>query len=423
MNRRFPIYLLLILSIISFMPCDAQNKVKDMRKKAGNLEKQIAEKESILMSSRKDVKSKMQNLELLNAKIKEHQGFISLLDEEVRLLDDSIASLDKEVNSNEKLVDISKKEYAEALRRARKYGSLQDKLLFVVSAEDFNTMLRRYRYTRDYMNAHRDMAKRLNAHIVSLEEKRARLDTIRTDKNRSLELQNRERENLEELEKDQKALVKELQRESKKVEKELKKQRQQLAKLNAEIERIIEREIEAQRARERAAAEARAKREREAAAGKKVAGTSAAERENEGVKKMSGSFLQNKGKLPVPVTGPYHLVSSFGTHKGVEGKGNVAINNGGIVIQGKKGAKARCVFDGTVTAVFRTTDYALVIVRHGKYLSVYGQLGNIQVKDGSDIKAGTIIGDIAEDAAGHTRLLFQLRNEKQKLNPAHWIKL
>jgi septal ring factor EnvC (AmiA/AmiB activator) len=62
-------------------------------------------------------------------------------------------------------------------------------------------------------------------------------------------------------------------------------------------------------------------------------------------------------------------------------------------------------------------------VRHGNYLSVYCQLDKINVKSGDKVKAGDILGEIAEDASGHTRLLFQLRQEKQKLNPTQWIKL
>lgn len=406
------IYAILLMLIVS-LPLSAQNSVKEMRRRAGTLQKQIAEKEGILKSSQKDVKSKMQNLDLITAKITEHKALITLLTDEIKILDDTIARLEKQVKECERNVDKAKGEYAEALRRARRYGSLQDKLLFIVSAKDFNAMLRRYRYAREYMNAHKKVADRLKNNIALLDAQRIGLDSIRSGKAASLLVQNKEKETLLGLEQEQRTLLNELQRESKKVQKELKKQRKQLSDLNAQIDRIIEEEIEAQRKREMA----------RAAKDKKSGGGSVAMRDDEGVKKMSGSFLQNKGKLPVPVTGPYHVVSEFGARKGVMTKGNVLIDNGGIVIQGKNGAQARCIFDGTVTAVFRTTDYALVLVRHGKYLSVYCQLDNILVKNGEKVKAGTIIGDIAKNSSGHTRLLFQLRNEKQKLNPMQWLKL
>lgn len=406
------IFVILLTFAVS-LPFSAQNSVKEMRRRAGTLQKQIAEKEGILKSSQKDVKSKLQNLELITAKITEHKNLITLLSDEIVVLDDTIAHLEAQVKDCEKNVAKAKEEYAEALRRARRYGSLQDKLLFIVSAKDFNAMFRRYRYAREYMNAHKKVADRLKESISILETRRIGLDSIRSGKAASLLVRNQEKETLLGLEQEQRMLLGELQRESKKVQKELKKQRKQLADLNAQIDRIIEEEIEAQRKREMA----------RAAKNKKSDSGSVTMREDEGVRKMSGSFLQNKGKLPAPITGPYHVVSEYGARKGVMTKGNVLIDNGGIVIQGKSGAQARCIFDGTVTAVFRTTDYALVLVRHGKYLSVYCQLDNIHVKNGDNVKAGTIIGDIAKNSSGHTRLLFQLRNEKQKLNPMQWLKL
>ncbi len=399
---------MLCLLIASMHIC-AQNSIEEMRRKAGNIQKQITAKEKILRSSQKDVRSKMQNIELLNAQIKERKELIAILNKELKTINDSIKRIDADISENEKSIKTTKKEYSLALQRHQRYGSLQNKLLFIVSAKDFDTMLRRYRYTREYMDAHRALGIKLKRQVEELEIKRAKADTVRSTKKIALKEHEEQQSNLQSLEKEQRKLVGELQRQSSKVKKELEKQRKQLASLNKEIERIIEQELEAQRKREQQNSQKESKEQ--------VA------RENEGVKKMSGSFLQNKGKLPVPITGPYHLVSGFGKQKGVIGKGNVQIDNGGIVIQGEKGAKARCIFDGKVTAVFRNDDWAFVLVRHGNYLSVYCQLDKINVKSGDKVKAGDILGEIAEDASGHTRLLFQLRQEKQKLNPTQWIKL
>ncbi len=410
--------LLLFLLLLTFSgTAFGQKSVKEMRRRAGNLQKEISEKESILKSSQKDVKSKMQNLELINARIKDNKQLTQLLNDELKMLDDTIAALNEEVAVNEKAVEVARGEYAEALRRARHHATFQDKMLFIVSAKDFNTMVRRYRYIGNYMNAHRKIGTELIEYINILNEKRAALDTVRASKSASLQQHEQQRDHLQGLEKEQRTLVKELQRESKKVQKELEKQRKQLSKLNAEIDRIIEAEIEAQRKREEAEARARA-----AKSGGKTSASSA-ERSNAGVGKLNADFIKNKGRLPVPVTGPYHVVSDFGKRKGVMGKGNVLIDNGGIVIQGRDGAQARCIFEGQVAAVYRNDDYALVLVRHDKYISVYCQLEKIHVKNGQKVSAGTIIGDVARDASGHTRLLFQLRKEKQKLNPQQWLKL
>ncbi len=444
MSAKRIIFIMLLFSV-ACAAWSQQKSVKEMRSRVSSLQQQIKEKERILLSSEKDVASKLKNLNLLTARVEEQKSLVSLLSKEVTAIDKEIAGLTSELSRDEAQVKRAQDEYAAALRRARRYGSLQDKLLFIISADNFNSLLHRYRYTREYMNAHRKLADQLKEKIKALEEKRAEVEKVRASKIASLEEQKKEQQTLKGLEDKQRSLVAELKREKKKVEKELTRQRKELNNLNAAIEREIEREIEARRRAELAAAqkkkEADAKKKDTAskkggnAVAKKT--TTADEpapkvqrREKEvvnpnskGMQKLTGSFEQNKGRLPSPITGPCMVVGSFGPQRGVEGKGNVRIDYGGITLQGERGAKARAVFKGVVTSVVRAGDFAFVIVRHGKYLTVYCKLQNIKVSQGDEVNTGDILADVATDVSGATTLLFQIRNEKVKLNPRPWLKL
>lgn len=412
-------YLLPLLMLLFFAAGNAfaQNtSIKEMRAKAGTLRKDIAEKEKILLSSKKDVNSKLANLDIVTAKINDRKKLIGLINEEVKIINGEIRILNREKDMLQGQVSKSRSEYAEALRRARKYSSFNSKLMFIFSGNDFNTMLRRYRYVKEYMDAHKVLADSLKVQIVILEKKRSELETVRKAKKESLATLEAERNKLQGLESEQRAIVKELQKEYRKVEKELKKKRNDLNKLNKSIEREIEKALAAEREAKRRAAKKSGKGE------PSKGGT--AYKEDEGVVAMTGSFEKNKKKMPVPITGPYLLVERFGVKNAISGKGNVPINTGGITFEGNKGAKARCIFDGKVTAVFGSGNYAFVLVRHGKYISVYCNLKNIRVKGGSNIKAGDIIGDIAPDAKdGNPRMLFQIRLEKKTLNPEEWLSL
>ena len=429
-------FILLLLSVVCTVW--SQQTVKEMRTRVNSLQQQIKEKERILLSSEKDVASKLKNLNLLTARVSEQKSLITLLNNEVAAIDKEISSLTAELSREEARVKKSKDEYAAALRRARRYGSLQDKLLFIISADDFNSLLHRYRYTREYMNAHRKFADKLKENIKALELKRAEVERVRASKIASLEEQKREQQTLKKLEDKQRSLVAELKRENKKVEKELARQRKELNNLNAAIEREIEREIEARRRAELAAAakkKAAAKKNNKTTVSTKKSNADepapkVQRREKEvvnpnskGMQKLTGSFQQNKGRLPSPITGPCMIVGSFGPQRGVEGKGNVRIDYGGITLQGERGAKARAVFKGVVTSVVRAGDFAFVIVRHGKYLTVYCKLQNIKVTQGDEVDTGDILADVATDVSGATTLLFQIRNEKEKLNPRPWLNL
>ena len=422
------------LLLLTFLPLTgvlAQgDSVESLRSKANTLRKEIKEKEAILTSSQKDINSRLNNLKIVTARIEEYKVLVGVLQKEVKALDNRMATVDSEIKTlgndieeKEKSVEISRSEYAEALRQARKHNNFENKMLFIFSADDFNRMARRYRYANSYMNAHKELADSLKKRIGELEEKQAELkvkrdelENARTAKSASLKEQESERTRIQKLEKEQKGIIAGLEKEKKKVQAELKKKRSELDKLNAAIKREVEKVIAAEKAKEKAAQQANKNKQ----SGKE----SGSYKEDAGIAKMSGEFQNNKKKMPVPITGAYLLVDKFGERNAVEGKGSVMINNGGLTFKGTKGAKARAIFKGTVSTIFHHNDYTCVLVRHGKYISVYCNVDNVQVKSGDEIKAGTIIGDVTTNAEdGNPQLLFQLYREKTLLNPAEWLKL
>ena len=64
------------------------------------------------------------------------------------------------------------------------------------------------------------------------------------------------------------------------------------------------------------------------------------------------------------------------------------------------------------------------MVRHGEYITIYAGLGNISVKNGDKVKTGQTIGTVVADPDNDNRsvLHFELRHERQKLNPTHWVR-
>ena len=132
--------------------------------------------------------------------------------------------------------------------------------------------------------------------------------------------------------------------------------------------------------------------------------------------RISGSFESNRGRLPMPITGAYRIVSHFGQYN-VEGLHNVTLDNKGINIRGEAGAQARSIFDGEVSAVFSFGGTVVVMVRHGSYISVYCNLASVNVHKGQKVTTRQTLGRI-----GHDNILqFQLRKETAKLNPERWL--
>ena len=133
-------------------------------------------------------------------------------------------------------------------------------------------------------------------------------------------------------------------------------------------------------------------------------------------RRLSGNFESNRGRLPMPITGPYRIVSHFGQYN-VEGLHNVTLDNKGINIKGQTGAQARSIFDGEVSAVFSFGGTMVVMVRHGSYISVYCNLASVNVHRGQKVSARQALGRVGQDDI----LQFQLRRETAKLNPESWL--
>ncbi len=182
------------------------------------------------------------------------------------------------------------------------------------------------------------------------------------------------------------------------------------------------REVAEQRAREAEAARIAA--ERKAVADKERANMEVAKAKKESEEAVrlssadrlvSGGFEANKGRLPSPVAGG-RIVSHFGQH-GVEGLPGVVLDNKGINILGSPGCAARSIYDGEVTAVFDAGGTMGVLVRHGAYISVYCNLKSVSVAKGQKVSPRQTLGVVGRDNI----LQFQLRRERDKLNPELWL--
>lgn len=141
-----------------------------------------------------------------------------------------------------------------------------------------------------------------------------------------------------------------------------------------------------------------------------------AQRMNSVDRMMSGGFEANKGRLPMPITGSYRIVSHFGQYN-VEGLKNVTLDNKGINILGSSGCQARAIYDGEVSVVFGFSGSMVVMVRHGAYISVYCNLRSVNVSKGQKVSTRQTLGAVGADNI----LQFQLRRETAKLNPEAWL--
>ena len=435
MMKRIFVGLTCILFLVIPLSAQSSRLIKELESKRGELQKQIADTESLLKNTKKDVGSQLNSLASLTGQIEERKRYILAINNDVEALERELSVLERQLRTLQRDLQDKKKKYESSVQYLYRNKSIEEKLMFIFSAKSLGQTYRRLRYVREYATYQRLQGEEILKKQEQIKKKRAELLQVKTAKENLLKEREDEKQKLEDQEKQKREMVANLQKKQKGLQSEINKKRREANQLNARIDKLIAEEIE--RARKRAAEEARreaaARKKSEAKEGKSTSASPGTETKKKAEpleaysmskadRELSGNFVSNRGKLPMPISGPYIITSHYG-QDAVEGLRNVKLDNKGIDIQGKPGAQARAIFDGKVAAVFQLNGLFNVLIRHGNYISVYCNLSSASVKSGDTVSTKQAIGQVFSDASdnGRTVLHFQLRKEKDKLNPEPWL--
>ena len=445
--------------------------IKGLKNERAQIKKQIVAQQQKLRKNERDVKERLKNLMVINSEIADKRRTIDTIRRDITHLDGNITKLNSQLDVLGKELNDRKQKYVKSMRYMHRNRSIQSQLMFIFSAKNFSQMYRRMRFMREYASYQRAQGEEVKTKQAEVTEKHQQLTATKKQKSNLLYKGEQERLSLEGKQVEQQKVVNSLQKQQKTIQGIIAQQQKRDAAINAQIDRLVA--IEVEKARQRAIAEAKrkaaeeakraeaerkrkaeelarkqaelARKQKEAEAAnrkaeeqrndedrKAIAEAKKLEREVEVAKKeqakpliynldsedrrISGSFESNRGRLPMPITGGYRIVSHFGQYN-VEGLNNVRLDNKGINILGSAGAKARSIFDGEVSAVFSMGGVTGVMVRHGSYISVYCNLSSVSVHRGQKVSARQVLGSVGQDNI----LQFQLRKERAKLNPEAWL--
>lgn len=372
----------------------AQNTIDELKSRRGTLLRQIQETESLLNATETDVAGRLNALNTLTGQIDDRKRYIARLAGDIETIDREIRAATKQIEALEENLRARKENYAASVRNARRANKVENRLLFVFSAQSVAQGYRRARYITEYAGYQRKLAGEIVARQQDIAARRATLQAAKSEKDAALSEREQENALLEEQERMQRSLVDELRRKQRGLQDEISRQRREADRLNAQIDRMIEKIPE------------------------RTFALSSADRA------LAKNFADNRGRLPFPVTGLYTVVGKYGQYS-VEGLKNVRLDNKGIDIQTPAGSEARAIFEGEVTAVFQVPGSGLfnVLIRHGDYISVYCNLAAATVKVGDRVSTRQPIGPVYSDKGqgNRTVLHFQLRRERNRLNPEHWL--
>lgn len=375
------------------VPAWGAESVKDLQKKQRKLQAEIEQTNKMLKQTKKDETATLNKLQLIGENIKNQKQLITTLDNEITALNHEMKQLSNTRDSLQVVLEGYKKDYAEMVRQSHYARMQQSPLLFLLSSDSFQQLVRRARYLQEFAHFRQEQVRRIENTQAEIDIQNDLLQANKDDKQTALSSRKREQETLRRDERKQQNMLNQLKSKEKDLSQKLKQQQKKVAELNKKIDDIV---------RKQAAQSSKTSMTKEQ-------------------KLIAGGFEANKGRLPWPV--------EKGMISGHFGKQQhpvyslVTIDNKGIYLQTTAGAKARAVYKGDVTSCFMIANTYAVIIQHGNYRTVYSNLSKLSVKQGDKVEPKQAIGTIFTDPEQDqkTELYFQIYKDRDILNPELWI--
>ena len=361
----------------------AQNSQESKKNK---LEKEIAILNKQLKENEKKSSNALNSLSLVRKKVSSSKKLVDESKKEIKTIDGRISEKEREIARLQGRLDTLSLYYGQLVRNAYKNRDSRIWFMYILSSSNFGQGIRRFSYFKNLaqqMNAQarkiKETKKDLELQKNELLELRKKADSLRASHQKQLN-------KLKEAETQSQKIVNQLNRDKKKYQKQLADKRRQVAALNKEIAKMIQK-------------------------GKSSKPVDV---------KLSKEFCDNQGKLPWPVDGS--VIESFGQHYHPVYKSVKLPFNNGVNIATEKGASVKAVFDGEVRQIIVMPGYnQCVLIQHGEYFTFYCKLGSVSVKAGQKVKTGQIIGKI-ETINGETALHFQLWKDRTPQDPELWLR-
>lgn len=398
-----------VLCWFFLLPSAGAQSRKELEDKRLKLVQEINQTNQKLQETQKNKAATLDRYIALRSQVKKRQQLVATMQEEITHADSAIARSELVMDALSEDIARLRNEYAQMLRTAWRLRLQQSHLAFILSSKSLNQALKRRQYVRQYERYRRRQAKLIEETQEMLSNKIAQLEKRKQEQRNLIvsveeqtellrgEMANKDKA-LQSLKADEGRLVKDLERREKERE-----------RFSAAIEQIIRDEMAQKR-----------KEARTAPPSRKITSPAPASRDDSpepaaAVADNSG-FGARKGSLAWPVGGG-RISRTFGPQPHPTLKG-VTVPNNGVDISASAGSAVSAVHAGKVVGVQFIPGYQnMVIVQHGAYYTVYSNLESISVGKGDEVGAGQAIGKL-----GNEDLHFEVWREKQRLNPAGWLR-
>ncbi len=410
--KRFCLFLLLLFFTLFFSLSGQSKKSDELKNNKKKIENEIETTNKLLKQTQKNKDTSLEQLSMLRKQISNREELITALNKEMLSLEEELDLNVKLSQSLDKKLEYMKSDFSRVVYLAYKNRKLTDKLAFLLSAEDFGQMFRRFKFYSLFANNVKYQVEQIADTKEEIAQKNEEIVLLREEKSAILNGKEQEVKQLESDRVQKSRTTEELKKREKQLAEELKSKQKKRNELDVAIKKAIQAEIA--EANRRKAKDTKASDKTSSATAKNTIALTPEE------KQLNDSFVSNQGKLPWPVVRGVK-VSDFGNYPHPDVP-SVMIENKGIDILVENGTSVRCVFEGEVTGILDVFGTKVLMIRHGEYLTVYQNLTNVLVKKGDKVTTKQTIATVAKSTTSSTcELHFEVWKNNTNLNPNTWL--
>lgn len=150
------------------------SSIKGLENQRNQIRQKIKQQEKALQNNQSAVKKRLQDLMILNTAIGERQKNIDVIESDIHSIDGNIDILKAQLQTLEQQLADRKKKYIKSMGYMSRSHTIQDKLMFIFSANNFAQMYRRLAFIREYANYQRAQGEGLQAKQAQVNEKKLR---------------------------------------------------------------------------------------------------------------------------------------------------------------------------------------------------------------------------------------------------------
>ncbi len=387
------IFILALFFIVNTFNALGQSK-NYYRKIKNSNQKSIEYSKKLLAELNANNTNTLDELYLIRNELTKRKSTISVINNELRLLSEEIDRHNSLLQESYFQLENQKNEYAKLIYYSYLNLSVQQRMLYLLSANSFTSVYKRIIYLQQLTDYRKTKYKEISSSIYQIDSSLALLSNLEIEKKALYEDKINERDSLIGISNQLNRSIVILKLEIEKIDVSEKKEEKKKEIINSNVKVEISKNISNYKKTDPP--------------------------KNIKFGKLTGKDFSKYKKQHLWPLKKFVLIHKFGNYPHPV-LNDIILKNDGVELAALANSDVYSIYNGLVVNIIPIPGNGhSILIRHGMYYSVYSKVGKVYVSVGENVSRGKRIAQLKNDQKME-KLIFQIWKGKEKLNPEKWL--